>query len=138
MKKMILFSALFFSTFHLLAQNTGQTPVPADSAVKAPIDSAALYGFIPQRPIKVGGGPANQRQYLESLRDAQGKKVTYERLGSCCPYPSSSPGAMFGGGMLDIYEIRYKDAEDKKQKVSVYISFYDYEKPKAIKGFTFE
>jgi hypothetical protein len=135
MKKMILAGVLFFITHQLLAQTTDQPSASTDSS-KAVIDSTELYGFIPQRPIKVGGGPADQRNYLESLRDAQGKKVTYERLASCCPFPSSSPKALFGSGMLDIYIISYRDANNKKKNVSVYISFYDYERPKAIKGFT--
>ncbi len=45
------------------------------------------YGFTSENPIMVGtgpnGGPANQRAYLNLLRDPQGKPVKYERLSSC-------------------------------------------------------
>ena len=118
MKKIILAGLLFFVTLHLTAQTTDEPAGSTDSS-KVAVDRSDLYGFIPQRPIKVGGGPAKQRDYLESLRDAKGKKITYERRGSCCPYESSSPKALFGSGMLDIYEISYRDADNKKKKVSI-------------------
>ena len=115
-----------------------QTSTP-DSIARTPQpDSSELYGFIQERPIKVGGslesGPAKEREYLESLRDAQNKPVKYERLGSCCEYPSEN--GLFGNALLDKYEIRYRDEANKKQKAILYISFYDYKKPKAVKGFT--
>ncbi len=138
MKKMILFTVFIFVVCNVSAQNNADTTlVAANTASANQVDSAQLYGFITQLPVKVGGGrPEDQRKYLESLRDAQGKKVSYERKGSCCPYNTTSPYAMFGGGMLDIYEITYRDESNKKQKVKIYITFYDYETPKAIKGFT--
>jgi hypothetical protein len=132
MKRITLFATLIFVACSIFGQS------PSDTSSHKQIDSTQLYGFISQLPVKVGGGPLDQRKYLESLRDAQGKKVSYERKGSCCQYPSSSPDALFGTGMLDVYEITYRDIDNKKQKVSIYISFYDFEKPKPIKGFTFE
>jgi hypothetical protein len=140
MKKIFLLVFLCCIFHGLSAQ-----PVPADTTVKpiadtvakAVVDSADLYGYSKERPILVGGGPAQQRAYLESLRDAQGKRISYVRKGSCCPYPTNSPSAMFGGGMLDVYEITYRDADDNPKKVNVFISFYDYEEPKPIKGFRF-
>jgi hypothetical protein len=137
MKKIILFSVLIFAVCNASSQTTADSTVKAiDTVSIVQIDSSELYGFIQKIPVKVGGGPVNQRKYLESLRDAQGKRISYERQGSCCPYPSTSPTAMFGGGILDIYEITYRDEKNKKKKINVYITFYDYETPKAIKGFT--
>ena len=131
MKKITLCIVFIFMVCSASAQTD------ADTATTKQVDSSQLYGLIAQLPVKVGEGkPENQRKYLESLRDAQGEKVTYERKGSCCPYNTSSPWAMFGGGMLDKYEIKYRDENNKKQKAIIYITFYDYEKPKAIKGFT--
>lgn len=40
--------------------------------------------------------------------------------------------------MLDIYIVTYRDVANETKKVDVYITFYDYEKPKAIKGFTID
>jgi len=95
------------------------------------------YGFTSERPIKVGtgpdGGPANQRAYLNLIRDQQGKPIKYKRLGSCCDYKSEN--GIFGFAMLDIYEITYLDENGTEKKATVYISFYDYEEPKIIFGF---
>jgi hypothetical protein len=110
----------------------------AGNSTTVTVDSSELYGFIPERPIKVGGayinGVANQKKYLEALRDAQGNAVSYERKGSCCAYPSEN--GFEGQALLDRYEVKYRDANNKKQKAILYISFYDYEEPKTVKGFT--
>lgn len=96
------------------------------------------YGFTEKNPVMVGtgteGGPANQRAYLDLLRDEQGQPVTYERLGSCCPYKSEH-GYIGGMGMLDQYEITYLNERGVEKKAVVYISFYDYEEPLVLHGF---
>lgn len=77
-----------------------------------------------------------QRAYLERLRDPKGKPVKYERVGGgCCAYESKN--GLMGYALVDTYEISYRDAEGKKRKARVYISFYDFEEPKPINGFTF-
>ena len=95
------------------------------------------YGFTSDDPIKVGtgpdGGPANQRAYLNLLRDKQGRPVNYNRKGSCCDYKSEN--GFFGLAKLDIYEINYLDENGAEQKNTVYISFYDYEEPLILFGF---
>ena len=95
------------------------------------------YGFTQQNPIKLGngveGGAANQRRYIELLRDAKGKGVSYKRLGSCCAYESAN--GFMGVGLLDMYELTYLDEKGKKRKAIIYISFYDYEEPMVIYGF---
>jgi hypothetical protein len=96
------------------------------------------YGFSEKSPVKVGtgpnGGPANQRQYLELLRDAKGQRIKYERVASCCAYESEN--GLFGMAMVDRYEITYLNAKGKKCKTYVYLSFYDYEEPMILFGFT--
>lgn len=95
------------------------------------------YGFTQENPIKVGtgpeGGPANNRAYLDLLRDAMGKPITYERQGSCCSYESKN--GFMGLAMLDRYEITYQNEKGKKKTTVVYISFYDYEEPQILFGF---
>jgi len=95
------------------------------------------YGFTQEDPIKVGygpnGGPANQRAYLDLLRDKQGKPLKYVRLGSCCMY--DTPNGMLGKGMLDKYEITFKDENGNDKKSIVYISFDDYDDLKILFGF---
>lgn len=95
------------------------------------------YGFTSENPIKSGtgpnGGPANQRAYMDLLRDAQGNPVKYERLGSCCSYKSEN--GFLGLATLDRYEITYKNEKGKKKKVVIYLSFYDFETPEILVGF---
>ncbi|MEO6671776.1 MAG: tetratricopeptide repeat protein [Ferruginibacter sp.] len=95
------------------------------------------YGYTQEDPIKVGygpnGGPANQQAYLELLRDAQGKPIKYERLGSCCMY--DSPGSILGKGMLDKYQVIYRNEKNEEVKTVLYISFDDYEELKIPVGF---
>lgn len=95
------------------------------------------YGFTPEYPVKVGtgpqGGPANNKAYLNLLRDAKGEPVEFKRIGSCCPYESKN--GFMGMAMVDHYEITYKNEKGKKKKADVYISFYDYEEPMILFGF---
>jgi tetratricopeptide (TPR) repeat protein len=95
------------------------------------------YGFTSANPVKVGFGPegasGNNKVYLNLLRDAVGKPISYERIGSCCAYKSKN--AFVGGiALLDHYEITYLDGKGKRKKASVYISFYDYEEPQILYG----
>jgi tetratricopeptide (TPR) repeat protein len=95
------------------------------------------YGFTEKDPVKVGagpfGGPANQRAYLELLRDPKGNPVKYERIGSCCQYKSEN--GLMGYAMLDKYKIGYIDENGNPATVVIYISFYDYEEPMILMGF---
>lgn len=95
------------------------------------------YGFTSDKPILVGtgtdGGPANQRAYLDLLRDQQGKPLKYKRLSSCCEYKSAN--GFFGLATLDEYEIIYLNEKGKEKRATVYISFYDYEEPLILFGF---
>ena len=95
------------------------------------------YGFTQEQPIKVGNGPngapANERAYLDLLRDGQGKPISYYREGSCCAHESKN--GFNGMAMLDIYVINYYNENGIKETAKVYISMYDYEEPLIIKGF---
>lgn len=95
------------------------------------------YGFSKENPVKVGkgpsGGPANQRAYLNLLRDAKGKRLEYYRNGSCCAYESEN--GFMGYALLDVYVITYHDEKGKEKQANVYISLYDYEEPMILHGF---
>lgn len=95
------------------------------------------YGFTEKEPVKVGagpfGGPANQRAYLELLRDPKGNPVKYERIGSCCEYKSEN--GLMGFALLDQYKIGYTDENGNPATAVVYISFYDFEEPMILMGF---
>ncbi|HPI12844.1 MAG TPA: hypothetical protein PLK63_17495 [Catalimonadaceae bacterium] len=96
------------------------------------------YGRTQKNPVKVGkdanGGPGNAYRYLGWLRDLNGKPVKFHRTGSCCMYETEN--GMNGHGLLDTYEIIYNDPSDQKKTDLVFITFYDFEEPKILKGFT--
>lgn len=84
------------------------------------------FGRSPETPILVGGlsgqsGPASERAYLDRLRGPNGEAVTYERNGSCCPFPTEN--SPFGdAGLLDVYEVRYEGA---RRPIILYLNMYD-------------
>ena len=95
------------------------------------------YGFSESNPILVGslGGRspvANQHLYLGRLRGPDGQRVRYERLGSCCAFPS--PNALVGdAGMLDHYLVTY---DGLAHPLSLYLDMYDPGEVRAPLGFT--
>lgn len=96
------------------------------------------YGVSPINPVKVGMGPngglGNQEAYLNLLRDGQGKRLNYTREGSCCPY--SSENGTLGIALVDRYKVTFRTQNNRKKTIYIYISFYDYEDPKIIEGFS--
>lgn len=127
---------LAFAVVMLLAGATASV-VHADNAPLPPISISEIsadesYGRVESNAIKVGGGPSREREYLMLLRGPNGEPVRFERDGSCCGF--ETPNGMMGGGLLDIYSVWIGSATDP---VKLYINMYDYEQPKAPKGFTF-
>lgn len=96
------------------------------------ISTDESYGRTQENPIKTGGGPEGERAYLSLLRGPNGEPTRYERRGSCCPF--ETPNGMLGGGLLDRYSVWIGDSTEP---VSLYLNMYDFEQPKAPKGFTF-
>jgi hypothetical protein len=82
------------------------------------------YGLYGKFPVKVGEMKVeNQRRYLASLAGPNGEELEFHRRGSCCGYKSEN--AVFGGALVDVYEVKYKGL---KEPILIYISFYDSEK----------
>lgn len=109
------------------AEEDGLPPITING-----VSDDATYGYKEANAIKVGGGPARERAYLNLLRGPNGEPVRYSRDGSCCPF--ETPRGLLGGGMLDIYSVWIGESKDP---VKLYINMYDYEQPKAPKGFTY-
>lgn len=123
------FALVFAAVWPALATAKEDLPTIAITG----ISSDETYGYSEGNPIKVGGlSPARERAYLDLLRGPNGEAIRYERRGSCCGF--ETPNGLLGGGMLDIYSVWIGD--DPKP-VALYINMYDYEQPKAPKGFTF-
>ena len=94
----------------------------SDAGAWQPLTKAAAssdYGYTEAHPIQCGGGPAGERQYLNSLRGPQGQVLQYERAGSCCHFaiPDSEVG-----GMLDVYDVTWEGAAKPLQ---LYLNMYE-------------
>lgn len=95
------------------------------------ISDDASYGHSEKNPVEVGGGPVNERRFLNALAGPNGEEVSYRRAGSCCPIKSKN--GLMGMAMLDNYLVTYEGSTDT---VSIYINMYDYGELKAPMGFT--
>ncbi len=100
------------------------------------ISTDPTYGLTPKNPVEVGGaheseGPLNERRYLNALAGPNGEKISYYRLGSCCPVKSEN--GFNGVAMLDNYRVTWEGSTDT---VSIYINMYDHSKLQAPVGFT--
>ncbi len=89
------------------------------------------YGYTKLNPIKVGGGISNVIRFFNALKGPHGQLIRFRKIGSCC-YIETPRGSM-GGGLLDMYEVRYKGL---KKPIVLYFNKYDYEPLQAPKGFT--
>jgi len=89
------------------------------------------YGFSPENPIHVGGGPEGQHAFLSALRGPEGQPLAWRRLGSCCEF--ETPNGIMGRGLLDIYEVFHEGME---RPVILYLDMYDSGPVAAPTGFT--
>jgi len=103
----------------------------------------STYGYSEHNPIKAAFhqdtcalmGPFTEYYYLSHLTTADGRKIDYRRLGSCCKYPSKY--AVAGDSVpLDKYEIISKIiADNSTEKDIIYINMYDSGKVYAPVGY---
>lgn len=91
------------------------------------------YGYTPEHPIKVGGflettSHRNQYVFLRQLAGPNGEALTFQRVGSCCPFRVSG-----GQGLLDIWEV---SVEGGDVIARLYLDSYRQENPKIPVGLT--
>lgn len=102
------------------------------------VSTDPTYGFTKKNPIKVGvskkgGGYVNVKAYLSQLKDAKRKPVQFTKVKSCCPH---KPKGYQGNVLLEEYKITYNTAAEGVKTTSIYLSYYEYESPKILVGFT--
>ena len=93
------------------------------------------YGYTEKNPIMVGkegGGPKDQRRFLNALAGPNGEQISYQQLGSCCGFFTKN--GLFGdSGVLDKYEVTYDGLETP---IILYINMYDSDVLKVPVGFS--
>jgi len=92
------------------------------------------YGYTQSNPVKVGGvqhdcGPLSEREYLLNLRNIYNERPQIQRIGTCCPFETLAPASE---GHLDLFRLIFTSTRDT---VRLYLNMYEYEQPKAPKGF---
>lgn len=95
----------------------------------------AKYGYDKDYPINIGfinekNGPKSVAYFFTALVGESNEKISYEKVDSCCPFPTKR--SVMGGGILDIYEVKF---EGKNKKVLLYINIFDKGKVLCPKGF---
>ena len=95
------------------------------------------YGYSEFYPINLGfskfenSNNSNVNRFFSSITGANGEKVTYKLLETCCPFPSKNN--KMGAGTLDLYEI-YLDEKASNKKI--YINTFEKGKVMCPKGFS--
>jgi len=93
------------------------------------------YGYSEKKPIMVGkegGGPKDERRFLNALAGPNGERISYKRQGSCCEFITRN--ALFeNSGMIDMYEVTYEGID---KPIILYINMYDSDVLQVPVGFT--
>ncbi len=103
--------------------------------VMSQVSTDSSYGYREANPIHVGyngstNGPENERKFLNGLTGPNGEKLSYYRIGSCCPFENKK--LPMGMGMLDKYNVTWSGLAEAKV---IYIDMYTYQQVKAPVGF---
>jgi hypothetical protein len=135
MKKTVLFVALLIvtascvSTKSTLKNVDNNAPIPVlskdNTFVITQFSTDKRYGYDKDYPINIffrtsKNESINQQRYLNALAGPKGEKLTYTKLESCCPFPSTKSD--MGAGFLDVYEIKW---EGQKKPVLLYLNIYE-------------
>nr|WP_315145458.1 2-dehydro-3-deoxyphosphooctonate aldolase [uncultured Flavobacterium sp.] len=83
------------------------------------------YGYDMDYPINIffestRNETINQQRFLNALAGPNGEQITYTKLESCCPFPTKR--SEMGAGLLDVYQIRWKDQQNP---VILYLNIYE-------------
>lgn len=99
-------------------------------------DKEGKYGYDMDYPINLGFenekySPKNVEYFFNAISGPNGKKISYEKIDTCCPFPTKKSAV--GAGTLDIYQISFEGTE---KKIILYINIYEKGKVLCPKGFS--
>lgn len=85
----------------------------------------AKYGYNKDYPVNIffrgtKDDSINQARFLNALTGPKGEKITFQKVESCCPFPTKR--SEMGAGFLDVYEITW---EGLKKPIVLYINIYE-------------
>lgn len=123
----VLFSCV--STKSTLQNVDNNAPIPKlnknNAFVLTEFASDKRYGFDPDFPVNVfykstNDENANQERYLRALAGPKGEAISYQKIESCCPFPTKR--TEIGAGFIDVYEISWVG---QKTPVKLYLNMYE-------------
>ncbi len=126
------------STYQAFPDNQQITPLLREDVFALDsVSSDKSYGYSVENPVLVGGykeqsGARNQQRFLNALLGPEAQRVSYYRVGSCCPF--NTPNGMMDRGLLDRYKVYWENSTDT---AILYLNFYDAGPLKAPQGFLF-
>ena len=94
------------------------------------------YAYDQDYPINIGNIRENQEDinvsyYFNGLEGPNGEKISYKKIDTCCPFPTTN--TTMGAGTIGIYEITF---EGSNKKATLYINIYEKGKLLCPKGFS--
>ncbi len=100
------------------------------------ISTNPKYGYDKDYPVNVffrntKDEAINQQRFLNALAGPKGEKITYVKVDTCCPFPTTK--TEIGAGFLDVYEIRW---EGQAKPVQLYLNYFEKGELKAPMGLT--
>lgn len=135
MKKTVFFIFLLITSVSCVStkstlQNVDENaPIPQISRNNTFIISEyskdAKYGYNKDYPVNIffrgtKDDSINQARFLNALTGPKGEKITFQKVESCCPFPTKR--SEMGAGFLDVYEITW---EGLKKPIVLYINIYE-------------
>ncbi len=125
----MILTASCISTKSTLKNVDDNAPIPrltTDNTFLINISSQdKKYGYEKDYPINVfyrdtKDESINQMRFLNALAGPAGEKITYEKIETCCPFPTKRNE--IGAGFLDVYELRWPG---QKSPVKLYLNMHE-------------
>ncbi len=94
------------------------------------------YGYDKDYPINLGfesekNSPKNIPLFFNALRGPKGEKISYDKVDTCCPFPTKK--SVMGAGTLEVYNVLIEGSD---KKIVLYINIYERSKVMCPKGFS--
>lgn len=124
------------STLKNIDNNAVKPVIKDNHFVITEYSSDKKYGYDKDYPINLGfenekKSEINVAYFFNALLGKKGEKFTYEKIETCCPFPTKRN--TMGAGSLDIYEITF---EGNSKKTRLYINVFERGKVLCPVGFS--
>ena len=132
----LLFSCISTKSTIKNIDDTALKPVIKDNSfVITEYSKDKKYGYEKDYPINIGfnlenEAPKNISYFFNAIKGINGEAFTYEKLESCCPFPTKRTN--MGAGTLDVYQITFQTSQ---KKVILYFNIYEKGKIMCPDGF---